>query len=278
MSRPKQIARSEPYLLVVDGESKTAKTTATAAVRAALEQDGYSVYEADAGVFFRRMTICVLEDLGITDLSHKTQQRYTLDTLHQALDHVIATDAAFAERHWPNAESPAVEQYVSMIGNATAAQHAMETWYDKTIEFAQARQVETLVVNARNPRARMKHWKPPVLDLLVYCDPPEAARRILYAQGNTSPTMAELDAQTAAVMERRRLDRHRQTFPFEDPLEIVDCDVLADAEPAAKDAVARSLAAHEPPATIRLNTTHISLERTVAGIAALARAALAAAE
>jgi hypothetical protein len=273
------VPAASPLLLVtVEGEAKTAKTTGGFAITQALHGVGYKVYEADAGAFFRRLTICALEFLGYQDLDSDTRE-ITSEELCARLVEVVENSAAFADREWPSLQSLLVERYVSVIGNSTKAQDAMDDWYGKVLSIAQNGEYDVLVINARNPRDRLRGLLSPTLDLVVYCEPGEAARRILFARGITEPTGEQLSAQTADVERRRHLDRNRDKYPYVDPKHIVE---YTDMTPESAGLFIRqswsaeytNSAAGELPATIRLDTTHIDLAQTKAIIAALALAAV----
>ncbi len=267
-----------PLLLTVDGESKTAKTTATDAICTALKNHGWRVYEADAGSFFRRMTVCALETLGFDDLNIEDPNIATQD-LYTALKRIIGADAAFTDRDWPNLQSNLVERYVSVVGNATMAQNAKEVWFDKITKDAVARKSDILVINSRNPRERLRKWQSPVLDMLVYCEPGEAARRILFARGIEKPSNKQLAAQTADVERRRFLDRNRDKYVYVDPRHVI---AYEDTTAGGVEQIVEQSwsldsvhdAAEDLPATIRLDTTRINLKQTKAIISALALAAV----
>lgn len=263
--------------MTVDGEAKTAKTTAGKAIFGALQSHGLSVYEADAGAFFRLLTICVLELLGYQNLDEDARP-IPDEELNSGLPKVIAGDLAYTKREWPSLQSVLVEKYVSVIGNTTLAQDAMDHWYKKTLDAATAGSYDALVINARNPRSRLQQWDTPTLDLSVYCDPEEAARRILKAKGVASPSDEQLKTMTEDVKRRRYLDRHKDKYPYVEPKNVLSYDGT-DVNPAeavvAKSWDERSAGSgrEDLPVTIRLDTTHISLDNTQAIVAALAIAA-----
>jgi hypothetical protein len=266
-----------PLLFTVDGESKTAKTTAGEAMTAALLGRGLKVFEAEAGAFLRRLTICTLELLGYTDFDTDVPEILG-DRLHEALVKVIKNDTAYETRDWPNLHSRLVERYVSVISNITEAQDAKDTWYEKIIKQATGSNYDVMVINARNPRERLREWGTPVFDLLVFCEPREAARRILKARGVEDPDDNQLNNQTADVEKRRHLDRHRDKYEYEDPKYIITYtdNTTASAANVIEQSFNNDSVDNQPdakPATVRLDTTHINLEQTRAIISALALAA-----
>ena len=209
-----------PLLITVDGEAKTAKTTAGSAISYALREQGMNVFEADAGAFFRRLTVGALELLGFRDLTGIEVLADISETdLHRILPEVIEKDLAYEKREWGGLiKFKIVEKYVSVIGKTIDSQNAMDDWYGRMLQAATQDPYDVLVINARNPRERLLNSAIPVPDLpLVYCKPREAARRILFARGNKNPTPLQLNVQETDVVTRRTSDRERSHYPYVEP-------------------------------------------------------------
>ncbi len=272
---------TRPWLITVDGEAKTAKTTAGDAISSALRELGMNVYEADAGAFFRRLTVGSLELLGYSNLTLIDDvPQISADDLHKVLPTVIADDLAYDKRDdWDGLlKCKIVEKYVSVVGKTDESQHAMDDWYGRMLQEATEGSFDVLVINARNPRDRLRKWATPMLDLLVYCEPREAARRILSARGNKHPSDDDLDMQMTDVIARRTSDRERGSYPYQDPETSIN---YVDTTTGSVDSIIGAswsldsidMKASEPT-TVRLDTTEINLKQTRDIVAALALAAL----
>lgn len=260
------------YAIFLDGESKTGKTTVGAAIEADLAKD-YKVYKAIAGSFYRRLTVLALEAYG-GQYAHD-DLTWLEDGIRDAID---SREAYNEDRNWEDINSKPIDELVSVAGQFPITQAAGKEWWPIMADTALRQGAEVLVVDGRNPRAKLAEWRathdmPIALDLCVYCDPDVAAQRYLGAQDVAEPTAEQLAATRAEIMKRRELDRNRSVAPYVEPPNQIEFDSgVSDAIQVVGQAFAADVP--ERPQVIRFDTTHSPLEITQVTAGQLARAAL----
>lgn len=258
----------------VDGESKTGKGAACAAVVAALRAHGLRVYHDVAGDFFRRFTTLVRQELELSDADALP----TGAALAEAAAAVYREGAAFdAAAELGDLQRPAIGSSVSTVGELPLVQRAGNEWYARAAAQAQADGADVLALDGRNPRLRIEEQCADapvraVFDLYIVCDLYEAARRTLLAAGTTDPTDVQLAAMFETLRTRRTRDRQRRDNPFIVPVAGVTF-VPGRTEPTA--VVAQSWrAVHGAPLPIILDNTHIDKPSMLAAVAELGVAAI----
>ena len=260
------------YAIFLDGESKTGKTTVGSAIEADLIND-YKVYKAVAGSFYRRLTVVALE------LHGGTYDHDDLDWLEADIVSAIESREAYNEdRNWDSIDSKEIDELVSVAGQLPITQAAGKEWWPIMADMALRQGADVLVVDGRNPRAKLAEWRathdlPIALDLCVYCDPTVAAQRYARSQGIKDPTEQQLADAEASIMKRRALDRNRSVAPYIEPPDQIEFDSgVSNANKVVQQAFTADIA--EPPQVIRFDTSHSPLEITQVTAGQLARAAL----
>jgi cytidylate kinase len=260
------------YAIFLDGESKTGKTTVGSVIEAELAKD-YTVLRAVAGSFFRRLTVAALENHG-GSYSHED-----VEWLEGNLAEVIESRAAYdEERDWSAIDTKQIDELVSVAAQLPITQTAAKEWWNITCDLAAEKDVDVLIVDGRNPRAKSADWRakhdmPIALDLCVYCDPTVAAERYVRSQGLQSPSPEQVVEARNKIMQRRNLDRNRPVAAYVEPTDQIEFEPGLD---DIEQIVAQSFKADvsELPRVIRFDTTHSPLELTQATAGNLARAAL----
>lgn len=253
--------------ILLDGESKAGKTSVTNAIAEGIAPD-LSIRTADAGAFFRRITAAVIDIVGLSDIPDIDQS-----ALSEAVDKVIAAGIPFDDGYpWGDLERPAVGGLVSTLGQLPSTQAAAEQWFGLTVGHTQNAGTDVLLMNARNPRDRLRgHNIGLVMELLIKCDPEVAGRRML--KDTDEPTPEALQAATAEVLGRRAKDRNREVHPFLDTPYTVPF-TLGESDPQAVVREAWAAAPEDPPLPIDFDTTHMPFKEMRKGAQALARCAL----
>jgi cytidylate kinase len=259
-------------IITINGESKVCKTTVGEIIA---ERMGGAT--ADAGQFFRGLTVDTFVELGVEAVMGPNPQ------LDAAVRRAIASGRAFELSDRGDLYRPTVEKMVSVVSKRPGAQQSGLEWYGRTLDNALASHVGALVLNGRNPNERLRDplirtAQAVDLSLLVDCDPSVAAERVLThkarKQGLAQPTKAEIDSMRNEIVFRRELDRGRDDFPFEFP------GTLVHYEPGTTDphyAVARALETGSAvtPTEIYFDTTHLDFETMTEHADLLADAAMA---
>jgi len=197
----------------IDGGAKTGKSTVGDAIARAITQYR-KVKVADAGAFYRRVTVGVFGEFG-NDISSLA------DDL--ALDHAIQVTlrkgTAFDDSYpWGDLERPEVGDWVSIVGRRSSVQQEAMRWYEQIVMQA-AESVDVLVINARNPVSHLKKWLDNrtlhlSLELYTDCDPKVAAYRKLTGHGVSNPSAKQIKLETEAIIARRKGDLTRPTDTF----------------------------------------------------------------
>jgi cytidylate kinase len=256
--------------ILVDGESKTGKTSVGEAIVDGLTSQGLQVYSADAGAFFRRLTAAVFGRLGLDPETVPAIDSRDLETtLVKA-----ARDGDAHDGDWGDLEAPGIGRYVSVVGRYNDAVRAGDEWYVMTAQRAGHRRSDALVVNGRNPRGRLAGHDIGELsmELLVQCDPWVAGTRVLRRAGICNPSEGQIRKAAGEVMERRLSDRTRETHPYRDPVYAVPYE-LGHSTPAEVIAATRRYVSDEP-FPIRVETTSMPLSPMRAGVQELAYTAM----
>ena len=255
--------------ILLDGESKVGKTSVNNAIIEDLQR-GHSVLLADAGAFFRRITAAVLDILKV-----KNADAVPPDVLDKAVKKVLRAGTAFEDEYpWGDLEREPVGKLVSVISQRADVQAAGELWYAETAERALASGVDVLVLNGRNPRARLgNHDIGLCLELLIQCDPEVAGLRAVLAKGIAKFSVAVIAKERDAVIARRQLDRNRADNPFVEPPHVLPF-VVGKSSPKQLLADSWDAPAAEAPYTIGFDTSHVPIEVMTKNVQALAHSAL----
>jgi cytidylate kinase len=258
--------------IFLDGEAKSGKTTVGNAIRAALSGK-YKVHSAVRGAFFRRLVVLALE------INQGKSAPDDTSWLDETLKDAIASEMAYDEdRDWSTIESAEVGSLVAVAGQYDFVQAAADEWDVRTANHAVMEGAEILLIDGRNPRAKLSDWcktnnVPTALDLCIHCDDEIAGVRLLMSRGVTKPTAEQLAEATQSIRARREMDRTRLHSPYIVPANQLEYD--AD-QVAAEDIVKQSFAdiVTDPPRTIGFDTSHSSVDHTRPIVSALARAAV----
>lgn len=261
------------YGIFLDGESKTGKTTVGLAIQKALSQN-YKVHSAAAGSFYRRLTLLALEMHG----GYSPGDTSWLETyLQRAIDSGSAYDET---RDWTKTHSKEVDELVSVAGQFEFMQAAGREWWYKTADLALSQSADVLLVDGRNPRAKLASWRadrpgvmPIALDLCVYCSPEVAGERYARVHSNGKPTPEQVAVACNSIAERRRLDRTRAATPYVEPenqllFEPRDDDAALAIRKSFEDVV------DEPPRVIRYDTSNSPIEVNLLQAGSLANFAI----
>lgn len=260
-----------PEVVLVEGESKTMKTSASKAAACALEDLGLRVARDDAGSFFRKTTVATLENLDRYGVEQPTQADYDQASL-DVLDAGIPYDT---QRSW-ELHTKRVDSVVSIVSRAKHVQVHGREWWHTTADRAVAGGADALVLDGRNPRARMESWlekcgAPLVLELFCVCDPRIAARRTLHSRDILHPTAQQVREETASIAKRRQQDRQRTELPYEDPKQYVYYGPRSLPAEVVRQAV--DLSEVGMPLPIRIDTGKLEFEPMNELMAELARSA-----
>jgi cytidylate kinase len=258
--------------IFLDGEAKTGKTTVGHAIREVLSED-YKVHSAVRGAFFRRLVVLALEINQVKPTPTGTSW------IDEALRDAIASDMAYDEdRDWSTIESAEVSGMVAVAGQYDFVQAAADEWDVRTANHALMEDAEILLIDGRNPRAKLSVWckannVPTALDLCIHCDDEIAGARLLMSRGIAKPTKAQLEEATQNIRSRRQMDRTRLHSPYVAPANQLEFD--AD-HSTAEEIVQQSFAdtVTDPPRTIGFDTSNSSVDHTRPIVASLAKAAV----
>jgi cytidylate kinase len=259
--------------IFLDGEAKSGKTTVGNAIREALAGD-YRVHSAVRGAFFRRLVVLALEINQGKPIPTDTSW------LDEALKDAIASDMAYDEdRDWSTIESAEVSGLVAVAGQYAFVQAAANEWDVRTANHALMEDAEILLIDGRNPRAKLSAWcktnnVPTALDLCIHCDDEVAGARLLMSRGIAKPTKAQLEEATQNIRSRRQMDRTRLHSPYVAPADQLEFMPERD---SAEEVIKRSFAdtVTDPPRVIGFDTSRSSVEHTRPLVSALAKAAAA---
>jgi cytidylate kinase len=256
--------------ILLDGESKTGKTSVGDAIVDGLTSRGLQVYSADAGAFFRKLTAAIFGRLG---LDSETVPDIDSHDLEATLVKVVR-DGDAHDGDWGDLEAPGIGRYVSVVGSYNEAVRAGDDWYVMTAQRALRAKPDALVLNGRNPGDRLAGHDIGELSmgLLVQCDPWVAGIRVLRREGICAPTENQIQRAADQVMQRRLSDRSRETHPYQDPVYAVPYE-LGRTAPAAAIAASRRYNADDP-FPIRVETTNMPLGPMRAGMQELACTAM----
>lgn len=207
--------------IYVDGETKTGKGAASAAIADALSAKGYTVYYDVAGDFYRRYVALVRINLGLSE----DDKLPTGDVLERAAREVYESGEQFKPNpHLGDLQRRSISKSVSVLGELPLAQQAGREWWAMTLRNAREAEADVLVVDGRNPRRRVMEQVEPTgidvhsaLDLFMTCEAREAARRVLLGEGIKNPTDEQLTSEEVKVADRRSRDRQRLDTPFLQP-------------------------------------------------------------
>lgn len=266
---------SDLLAVYVDGETKTGKGAAGKAMAQALQDDGYKVYYDVAGDFFRRYTALIRRDLGLPDsdeLPEGPKLEETAAKLYESGQVFQHDDELFG-----NLERAAIGESVSKVGELPIAQRAVVEWWGKTLEMARRSGTEVMVLDGRNPRAKVTEAQQTVpivvkvaLDLFMTCEAEVAGLRLLRLRGVTEPTPQELAAATQEVATRRQQDRTRPIHAFVVPAESIPYDLKTM---PAKEVVAASWQKRggaERPLPIKLDNSNLAIQDMLGAVSELA--------
>lgn len=259
-------------VLAIDGESKTCKTSVTADIASHLSH--LTVVTGDAGRFFRTLDHDAQVEMGTEDIGAPPYRE-----LDAAIRRVIASGTAFDPAlDRGDLERPAIANTVAIVAQRPGVQAAGIQWYESTFLKARENGVDALVINGRNPVDRLERIltaseQSVALSMLVYCEPQEAARRVLFSEGVTDPQSTQILDQQVRIMRRREVDRNRprRDFPYQDP----DRVVIFDHGACPYELVDRSRKySPDRPIPILFDTTEMNREEMRGYAQSLAAAAL----
>jgi len=263
----------------VDGETKTGKGAASAAIADALKKEGLSIYYDVAGNFYRRYVAWVRLALKLAEsdpLPTGTVLEETAERLYRSGKAFERDDAILGDL-----QRPAIGTSVSQLAELGIVQQADGDWCAETLKQARASDADVMVIDGRNPRAKFEKAEheigltvTAVLDLYLTCEAQEAGRRLLVARGIGKPSDQQLAAAEEEVIARRAQDRNRTINPFVEPAVSVYYNPEAM---TVEQALQQSWQAHKSndlPLPIRLDNSQISKDDMLAAVTALATAAI----
>lgn len=262
--------------IYVDGETKTGKGAASKAIADALTDAGYEVYYDVAGDFFRRYVAIVREFLDLDE----GEALPTGEELLQVAKAVHETRRAYKpDSTLGNLQRSSISRSVSVLGALPFVQAAGVEWYRLAAESAHDSGADVLVLDGRNPRARIaesgfdKLFVQTVLDLYMTCDPAEAARRTLHGRGIDDPTDEIVERESHHVIDRRERDRQRADRPFIPPEPSLRY-VSETTTPHEAIAATWNESADNPPTALLFDNTVIRMPDMLELVSAIALAAV----
>lgn len=265
----------ELLAVYVDGESKTGKGAAGAAIAQTLIKHGEKVYYDVAGDFYRRFTALARAELGLQE----TDELVGGPELESVAKQLYESGRIFERQlEVGDLQRSAISDSVATLGKLAIAQKAGAEWFLRAIRAAAREGASVIVLDGRNPRHRVMDELPKfddivvrtALDLYMTCDVAEAARRVLVARGVTQPTVKQIQEETIIVKARRDLDRNRADRPFLEPTERVS---FWPAHQTAAEIITTAWdEAHfsDLPATITLDNTAVPKDEMLAAVTELA--------
>ena len=198
----------------IDGETKAGKGAASQAVATALSSKGLRVYYDVAGDFYRRYVALVRNELGLSEEDVLPNGK----PLEEAARIVYESKKAFdKDASLGDLQRPSIGKSVSILGELDIAQRAGSEWFAMSAERAKITKSDAIVLDGRNTRMRLSETGiavNTVLELIMTCDPTEAALRTLISNGNKNPTKQQIDNERLNVINRRERDRLRPINPF----------------------------------------------------------------
>jgi len=261
-------------IILVEGESKSMKTSVGQQILEALDELGKRVIRADAGSFFRKVTVCVWDQLDAEAITSPTAEDFSRAAL-KVLDSKAPYDLT---RDWGDSlHSARVDHTVGTVSQTALVQEASKKWWLETPSQALESDTDVLVLDGRNPRARLQPWldanhMAPTLELFCVCDPVIAAERTLKGRGIEEPTEDEKAHEQAAIEKRRYEDRHRDTLAFIDPPVYESFEPGMDPVKAIQESRDKGGVAGPLPVRIDTGTMTRDVQRDV--VVSLVRAAL----
>ncbi len=211
----------ELFAIYVEGETKTGKGAASAAVTSVLKDKGVSVYYDVAGDFFRRFVAIIRLELGLSDVDVLPPSGELTVTASKLYQNGKAFDVDF---ELGDLQRLAISQSVSLLGELPIAQQAASDWYSQSVKKAVESGAKVLVLDGRNPRRHVEgHVKiqnvdvVTILDIYMTCDAEVAAERVLLCEGITNPSLDQIQTIVSNITHRRELDRTRAEWPFVQP-------------------------------------------------------------
>lgn len=271
------------HVVLYNGGAKTSKTTMSEGARDYLAARGMDVRYGDAGSHYRKITAATLGWLGIGEHVNEVPSEEAL-AAHVAKV-LAAREADDTGRDWGNLDSEAINTVIAHVANRPAVKADALQWYERTADSARREGAEALVINGRAPREVLAGWfgrtgLRPAAELYVECEPAEAARRTLLADGRPL-TPENLAARQRKIEARRLADSQHAEYPCVEPAQAVHFRPYNTAqdelERAARQAVRLSYERApeaEAPLPIRFNNTHMPIDIMLAGGAAVVDAAL----
>lgn len=262
--------------IYVDGETKTGKGAAGAAIAEVLQNSGVNIYYDVAGDFYRRYTAWVRLALGLSD----DDDLPVGAALEKTVTEVYRSGQAYKldNGRLDDLQRPAISESVSKLGELPIAQRAGAEWWVATLKQADEAKAAVLIIDGRNPRLKVVEAlrRQPVpliiaLDLFMTCSPAVAGQRLLISRGVRTPSGQQLNAAEAEVIERRGQDRRRPVNPF-----IIPSDTLPfDPGQLPAEVVRQSWQGTEPPSPISLDNSDLDMADMLTAVSELAVQALA---
>jgi hypothetical protein len=222
--------------IYVEGETKTGKGAASAAIAKSLEDHGLQVYYDVAGDFFRRYVAIIRRQL---ELGEDGELPPTAE-LRAIATELYRNGGAFElDSDLGDLQRPAISQSVSILGELPIAQQAASDWFGMSLKQAHAVQADVLLLDGRNPRLHIDELVSElgleartILDIYMQCDADVAASRMAASDASSE----QIQAASGNIIDRRRRDRLRPEWPFIEPTDSVS--YTPGAQPAAKTVAA----------------------------------------
>jgi len=263
-------------VITLDGFPQAGKTRSGSAMAEELSSE-FAVHFGTAGSFFRTVTAAVIEELGQENEARIVASETKLD---DAICAVLEKDIVHdTRRDWGNLCRPAISNLVPVVSKRQTVQKAGQGWYQRTAKNAEDSGTEILIVDGRNPRARLLDWMnegkgESVLDLFITCSVEEAARRSLAASSDCKPTQQELSTECASILKRRQLDMTREHRPLQLPIYPVEFVPEFDDVVHVVDSSNKLANGDGIPKTILFETTYVAKQDMTCQAISLAKAAL----
>lgn len=264
-------------VVLAEGEAKGMKTSVCEEAERTLVNLGFVVVRDDAGSFFRKTTVGALAFLDAAGVEDPTQE----DCNKASWDVLEAGIPYDTQRPW-ELHTRRIDSWVATISSAKHVQDAGRDWWATTADRAVEAGANALVLDGRNPRARLETWLAKnavgiTAELFCVCDPRTAAIRTLKGRGVDNPTSAEVAEARQSIVDRRARDRNRAELPYVDPAEFVRYRHILHGTPGSSAArvMERAVRLGEPgrPLPVRIDTGKLRREPMNAAVGDLVLAA-----
>ncbi|HEY1835688.1 MAG TPA: (d)CMP kinase [Candidatus Saccharimonadales bacterium] len=261
----------------VDGETKTGKGAAGKAMVDALDAAGIKVYYDVAGDFFRRYAAAVRESLELSDTGQLPEDEKALERVVRQV-HDQGPPFERSDR-FGDLQKPIISASVAAVAKFEIVQEACGQWLRVAAMHAQAKGADVLVLDGRNVRSHLRKRAADLklataFELYLLCEPREAARRALLANGATSPSGSEIDERAAIIGETRQRDRHREVRPYVMPATCIRFDPKQSGVAQVLRRIWEAHTNEERPLPVCLDNTTISKPDMLAAVSELAVAAV----